>query len=106
MAPPLLKTNEDNSGRRLENLYETVDGHDPNTLQRDKARARTRKKLIYGFAIALVALLVGTGVGIGIWRGHKLVTKTNGIDSINSRNSTLKNLKKVRNRINARFSQK
>ena len=83
-----------NSGRRLENLYEIIDGHDPNTLERDQARARSRKKLTYGFAIALVALFVASGVGIGIWKGtccHKAVTKNDVIDSIDSRNSTVKN---------------
>ena len=42
--------------------------YDPNTLDRDQARARRRKNLIYGLSIALVALLLMTGVGIGIWR--------------------------------------
>ena len=96
MAPPLLESNQDDSGRRLENLYETVDGHDPNTLQRDQARARTRKQLIYGFGIALVALFVATGVGIGIWRRtccFKSVSKTEVIDSIDSNISTVEDFK-------------
>ena len=42
--------------------------YDPNTLDRDQARARRRKKLTYGLSIALVALLLITGVGISIWR--------------------------------------
>ena len=42
--------------------------YDPNTLNRDQARARRRKRVYIGLSTAFFVLIVAAGLGIGIWR--------------------------------------